>query len=134
MKLKIESQSSRRSNPKWNLHMSPCRRSSDAMTFSSVDTTTRFLPVFWVWKTACFTFPMYFWCLCLTNIINKKLQKFVHFFDWSNLEFLQCPNTQKKKKKGDMVSETSLILTLKITQKLKLNWICRRPLQIKLYN
>lgn len=47
----------------WNLHISPWRRSSDAITFSSVDTTTRLRPLFWVWNTAPFTFPMYCWCL-----------------------------------------------------------------------
>lgn len=45
------------------LQISPLRRSREAITFSSVETMTRLLPVFWVWKTAFFTLPTYFWCL-----------------------------------------------------------------------
>lgn len=40
------------------------------MTFSSVETTTRFRPAFWVWNTACFTFPIYCWCLQWKKKIN----------------------------------------------------------------
>ena len=51
------------SNKNWHIQILPLRRSSEAMTFSSVETTTRFRPAFCVWNTACFTFPIYCWCL-----------------------------------------------------------------------
>jgi len=46
-----------------HLQISPVRRFRDARAFCSVATTTRFLPLPCVWNTACFTRPMYCWCL-----------------------------------------------------------------------